>query len=217
MWCTRWFLPLIILPVPTTRPYFLVLYLISALFHARPCAYCILILVASFLSSCYWSAIPPSSFSPESLSALNATELKAIWDMNSIELLSRCWCDFQRTPFFGHFNETKWEIDSLKAATEAANLTSYMEPDPAQPTKETRWTRWIDSIWWQPDPIIPKQPVDNRMDSASANAVNSPDPAHQVDTTPSPIHSRPLSRLRRKYDLRPYGIDLILDFGWQRF
>ena len=34
--CTRWFIPLLILPLPSSPPYFLILFLISMIIHARP-------------------------------------------------------------------------------------------------------------------------------------------------------------------------------------
>lgn len=34
--CTRWFLPLLLLPLPTAPPYFLVLFLFSLTMHAKP-------------------------------------------------------------------------------------------------------------------------------------------------------------------------------------
>jgi len=44
--CTRWFLPLLLLPLPTASPFFLVLFLISLTMHAKP-----------------WSVHPPPSLS----------------------------------------------------------------------------------------------------------------------------------------------------------
>ncbi|KIM34048.1 hypothetical protein M408DRAFT_13712 [Serendipita vermifera MAFF 305830] len=173
MWCTRWFIPLFLFPVPTTRPYFLVLFMISALFHARPCPYCIAILIGLFLTTCSWSSVTPSAFEQASLSALNATELDVTWQMSSIALLSRCWCDFQRTPFFGYYNTTQWEEDSIKRAVEAANITSALESTAS----------------------------DHVQSSQSKNP---------------PSHPEKLPWLRWKYDLRPHGIDLIVDLGWRR-
>lgn len=34
--CTRWFIPLLILPLPSSPPYFLILFLVSMIIHARP-------------------------------------------------------------------------------------------------------------------------------------------------------------------------------------
>lgn len=35
MWCTRWFLPLLILPLPKSPPFVLLLYLLSTAMHAQ--------------------------------------------------------------------------------------------------------------------------------------------------------------------------------------
>ncbi|EJD04575.1 uncharacterized protein FOMMEDRAFT_36571, partial [Fomitiporia mediterranea MF3/22] len=59
--CTRWFLPLVILPLPTAPPYFLAVFLVSLFLHARPCFYCMMLLTALFTSSCYWQAVPVES------------------------------------------------------------------------------------------------------------------------------------------------------------
>lgn len=34
--CTRWYLPLLLLPLPTAPPYFLLLFLVSITIHAKP-------------------------------------------------------------------------------------------------------------------------------------------------------------------------------------
>ncbi|KAL5495870.1 hypothetical protein ACEPAI_1334 [Sanghuangporus weigelae] len=75
MWCTRWFLPLVILPLPTAPPYFLAVFLISMFLHARPCFYCMMLLTALFTSSCYWEAVPIDS--PLSRSVASATTFRA--------------------------------------------------------------------------------------------------------------------------------------------
>ncbi|KAG8784403.1 hypothetical protein FRC15_003309 [Serendipita sp. 397] len=246
MWCTRWFLPLFLLPVPTTRPYFLVLYVISALFHAKPCGYCILIIASLFVSSCYWSAISLSAFQPASIATFNSTEQEALWKAGSIQLLSRCWCDFQRTPFFGYHNTTQWEIDSLQAAVDSMNITitpSQGEGDVTETVQEAenprstsssfsqRWfsvsdeysssstrtgRKWIDTIWRY------KEEESNLERSTAAPAADNfahPEDAGSASAPEKVLNlpdgdSKPSHWLRRKYDLRSHGIDLIVDFGW---
>ena len=90
--------------------------------------HCIIVLATLFVTSCYWSAVPANTLSPQVLHQLNitltnstdplgapldgATELK--WDQ-PIQLLSRCWCDFTRTPLFDVLDVQVWEKDSLLA------------------------------------------------------------------------------------------------------
>ncbi|PVG00719.1 hypothetical protein CPB86DRAFT_754211 [Serendipita vermifera] len=174
MWCTRWFIPLFLLPVPVTRPYFLLLYLISALFHARPCLYCVVILISLAVTSCHWSPVPLSEFQSSSLSTLNGTEQQLSGQLKYVEMLSRCWCDFKQTPFFGHYNVTQWEIDSLRAAINGSKSTSSV------------------------------------LDETQSDEF--PKETHITESTSSVPSSLPW--IRTKYDLRPHGIDLIVDFGW---
>ncbi|CAD6886864.1 unnamed protein product [Tilletia controversa] len=54
MYCLRWWIPLFLLPFPLAPPSFLVLFIIAYVFHTRPCAYCGVIIVGLFISSCYW-------------------------------------------------------------------------------------------------------------------------------------------------------------------
>jgi len=88
--------------------------------------HCIIVLATLFVTSCYWSTVPANTISPGVLDQLNITltnsteplepplngvrELK--WDQ-PIQLLSRCWCDFTRTPFFDTFDVQAWDRDSV--------------------------------------------------------------------------------------------------------
>ncbi|KAG1777349.1 hypothetical protein EV702DRAFT_1102688 [Suillus placidus] len=125
MWCTRWFLPLLLLPLPTAQPYFLVLFLFSLALHAKPCFYCIVLLGALFLSSCYWQSFPLETrlSSPWSSTittfydALNAT-LPPNFDLRKhtppiIRVNDRCWCDFT-SGIFESYDIQKWERESVE-------------------------------------------------------------------------------------------------------
>ncbi|KAI6010175.1 hypothetical protein EDC04DRAFT_2770200 [Pisolithus marmoratus] len=127
MWCTRWFLPLLLLPLPTAPPYFLVLFLFTLALHARPCFYCIILLAALFLSSCYWQSFPLHA--PLSApwadnittfhEALNASVSQNL-DMYEvappiIRISDRCWCDFA-FGVFEPYDVQKWERDSVERA-----------------------------------------------------------------------------------------------------
>jgi hypothetical protein len=156
-------------------------------------------------------------------------------------MLSRCWCDFQSTPFFGYPNVTEWERDSIRAAIEAANLTQPSPPEPAkegqvleaeqmaEPSVEDtlttsswlthpfashgmrRWYKWVDILHGRKEPIIVAQsdaPDDEiELHEGQEQSGQIPDRQSSKETLPW---------FRRKYDLRPYGVDLIVDFGWRR-
>jgi len=147
-------------------------------------------------------------------------------------MLSRCWCDFQRTPFFGYYNVTEWEIDSLKEAAQAANITSALnilqEPevldDQKTPNLEHSQTvshhkrvwRWISKL---------RENLENRLPGLRAkvgpgSTEGGSEWKEKEQNTPkvddSSGRQESLPWLRWKYDLRPYGIDLIVDLGWRR-
>ncbi|KAN0100984.1 hypothetical protein V8E55_000968 [Tylopilus felleus] len=142
MWCTRWFLPLLLLPLPTAPPYFLVLFLLTLALHARPCFYCIILLAALFLSSCYWQSFPLDSnlsvpwadnittFSE----ALNATMPPHLSTFHFappiVRVADRCWCDFA-SGLFEPYDVQKWERDSVQRAVAhiEGQWKQSLEPD----------------------------------------------------------------------------------------
>ncbi|KAF8557397.1 hypothetical protein OG21DRAFT_1482271 [Imleria badia] len=154
--CTRWFLPLLLLPLPTAPPYFLMLFLLTLALHARPCFYCIILLAALFLSSCYWQSFPLdahlsvpwadniTTFS-EALSAAMPPHLDTLYSTPPIvRVADRCWCDFASGPF-EPYDVQKWERDSIQKAVAhiERQWKQSLEPDsvpsanatiPAEPT-----------------------------------------------------------------------------------
>lgn len=123
MWCTRWYLPLVLLPFPIAPPFFLWLFLFSLTLHARPCFYCIVLLSAMFVSSCYWPPVPLESpltvpwsenitTYADALVALLPTLPEAMKPAN-VPMLDRCWCDIPSAGAFIPFNVTRWEQQSV--------------------------------------------------------------------------------------------------------
>jgi len=136
--CTRWFLPLLLLPLPTASPFFLVLFLISLTMHAKPWSvhppfglslltfgfsfYCIILLSTLFISSCYWQPFPTdtplSTPWSENIStftdAINATLPPSLPRPAVIRAADRCWCDFTNGAFFEPFNVSHWEYLSVQ-------------------------------------------------------------------------------------------------------
>ncbi|CAE7075393.1 unnamed protein product [Rhizoctonia solani] len=130
MWCTRWYLPLLLLPFPSAPPFFLLVLVFSLTLHARPCLYCIVLLVALFTSSCHWAPTPldiPShaleSIYPSLATSRPTVDLHALLNVSEptptlnaaprvtysarLERPKRCWC----TPYniFEPFNTTRWD------------------------------------------------------------------------------------------------------------
>ncbi|KAI0248094.1 hypothetical protein BJV78DRAFT_1239952 [Lactifluus subvellereus] len=235
MWCTRWFIPLLILPLPSAPPYFLILFLISMIIHARPCFYCIILLTALFLSSCYWQPIPLSS--PVSSSwATNATFTTALTAAllspitaplpAVIRLADRCWCDVSSSRLFEPFDIARWErasVEQLKEEVEydaarAEQLSSgsvdaesglLNEFDDGTPThNSTRPT-----VEPQVSDMTPRTSAASKTPVEQSSTLAAP-AASPLPNGPPVESSVGLPLLRRKYDLRPYGFSMILDFGW---
>ncbi|KAJ6569630.1 hypothetical protein B0H19DRAFT_1219467 [Mycena capillaripes] len=246
MWCTRWFLPLLLLPLPIAPPYFLVLFLLSLFIQAKPCFYCIVVLVTLFFSSCYWQPFPIDS--PLSTpwadnittfaEALNAT-LSTPYNKPIppvMSTLDRCWCDFWGGGFFDPYNVSQWERSSVlklaeelererkaELAAEQASADEKMEDMPTATEVET-----------MPRTAAPVPSASVRLDShirgvaanmwslvvpyiRSARAIaESTQSLFKMDnvTAPEPPPEESLPALRREYDLRPYGLGVVVDFGW---
>ncbi|KZT06243.1 uncharacterized protein LAESUDRAFT_726064 [Laetiporus sulphureus 93-53] len=124
MWCTRWYLPLVLLPFPIAPPYFLLLFLLSTTMHARPCFYCIVLLSAMFVSSCYWPPVPLETALTmpwsENITTYGDALLSLLPDLpedmmpTDVPMLDRCWCDLSSTKLFEPFNVTQWELNSVE-------------------------------------------------------------------------------------------------------
>ncbi|KAI0294794.1 hypothetical protein BC826DRAFT_1010492 [Russula brevipes] len=229
MWCTRWFIPLLILPLPSSPPF-----------------YCIILLTALFLSSCYWQPIP--LISPVSSSwatdATFATVLTAALPSSIsaslpavIRLADRCWCDVSSSRLFEPFEITRWEqasVEQLKkelerdAARAELLSTSTGEPgSPNEPTSSPPATNGTGSIVESPlsasklPPHTPS-PLSTPPELSSTKAPIEQSSTHQIPTEqrlpngPPVVATVDLPLLRRKYDLRPYGFSMVLDFGWSR-
>lgn len=258
MWCTRWFLPLLLLPLPTAPPYFLLLFLFSLTMHAKPCFYCIVLLTTLFVSSCYWQPLPLDSplSTPwaENITtfaeALNATIIPNYSRPlpKVIRTVDRCWCDFSAGGLFEPFNVSHWErvsVQRLKddlerqqkldepsvlateSAEQASSATVVVTPDmprtpapaPATPNR-TKFITNSANLWSLLRPF-------NIKTNNPQRHIPSPSPEPSMSQIPSLDHvgvnvsSRPHSKedlpfIRKEYDLRTYGLGVIMDFSWTR-
>ncbi|KAJ7198925.1 hypothetical protein C8J57DRAFT_1270191 [Mycena rebaudengoi] len=248
MWCTRWFLPLLLLPLPTAPPYFLALFLLSLFIQAKPCFYCIVLLVTLFFSSCYWQPFPIDS--PLSApwadnittfaEALNST-IAAPYDKPLppvMRTLDRCWCDFWAGGFFEPFNVSKWERSSiLKLADELERVHKAELAELQTMEKDEEVSLDTNTIVTMPRTAAPSPsaPPSVRKKSPVRGAVASvwnlispylaavrprPEltPLFNMDnvTSSAPEPPKKLPALRWEYDLRPYGLGLVIDFRWTR-
>ncbi|KAG8773564.1 hypothetical protein FRC12_002457 [Ceratobasidium sp. 428] len=152
MWCTRWYLPLLLLPFPTAPPFFLLVLLFSLTLHARPCLYCIVLLVALFTSSCYWAPTPldiPSHVLETALPRLlygPPTPLQSLLNPNTtttptnstthitysarLERPKRCWCAPHN--MFEPFNITRWEARSSMSVIARRDFWGWLVDEPVE-------------------------------------------------------------------------------------
>ncbi|KZT58555.1 hypothetical protein CALCODRAFT_494855, partial [Calocera cornea HHB12733] len=207
MWCTRWFLILFLLPYPRASPFFLVLFLCSLVLHSRPCLYCIVLLTALFTSSCYWAplALPMPSF----LTTNDQTTVGRSADQ-------RCWCDINDGHIFDPFapivtNGPRAGISSSRNDTlpmePFSTSIAYNGSLPFWKTRALQPAHWWYSKWMSSSTVGP--------DSAQPL---SPDtvPVGFTPVTWWPTLRQDENWFKKRYDLREYGLDLILDFGWGR-
>ncbi|KAK0198303.1 hypothetical protein F5146DRAFT_82066 [Armillaria mellea] len=223
MWCTRWFLPLLLLPLPTAPPYFLLLFLLSLMMHAKPCFYCIILITSLFISSCYWQPFsldtPLTSPWAENITTYSHALTASLSSLphraqmpTTIRAVDRCWCDLSSGAFFEPFNMSRWEhntVNRLKddlerqwkaESTNATNNIAQTNED-FSPSDASR--NIMESIW----SMITR--------SSSASSDSSPAVAdtftHDYAT---PDAEAKQSLFRQQYDLRRYGVDMTIDFSW---
>ncbi|KAJ7480124.1 hypothetical protein B0H11DRAFT_2026622 [Mycena galericulata] len=229
------------LPLPTASPYFLVLFLLALFIQAKPCFYCIVLLVTLFFSSCYWQPFPIDS--PLSTpwadnvttfaEALNAT-LTTPYDKPLppvMRTLDRCWCDFWEGGFFEPYNVSQWERSSvLKLADELerARKAELVESEAIQNEEQTPIATTIELMprTAAPEPSTRRKspvriPVNvwNLINPYIQNALTAAElatPLFKMDnvTEAASEPAKSLPALRWEYDLRPYGLGVVMDFGW---
>ncbi|KAF8845495.1 hypothetical protein BDN67DRAFT_977521 [Paxillus ammoniavirescens] len=243
MWCTRWFLPLLLLPLPTAPPYFLVLFLFT-----------LVLLAALLLSSCYWQSFPldarlsaPWADNVTTFyDALNATirpELNLLdFTPPIMRVADRCWCDFA-SGVFEPYDVQKWERDSVERAVveiesewkkrseaegdaglNATTLQLVEEPKTTNPIGGQQYdtsqqapsaTRGALSIFRS----IFGRPLTRAETSPTSSSSIIPSTPPEIPATPSTVEP-PLpvetSLSPGQVDMRPFGVDLILDYRWSR-
>ncbi|KAF8342325.1 uncharacterized protein EI90DRAFT_3116276 [Cantharellus anzutake] len=235
MWCTRWYLPLLILPFSRASPLFLVAFLFSLTLQARPCVYCVVLLVALAQSSCYWQAIPVGELNLSKSPPDQASpSLEPIID-GTVRLIDHCWCEFTTTNFFHPFDVDRWQLLSIdherklrqkEARDEASPPTSQdnvpvgpttpptTQPSLTSPETERSLAHSSTSLIFKVGKMLASW--SERRSVSQENVADSVEPTNHSkveEPTPFPT-SAPL--LRRQYDLRPHGLGVVVDFGWGR-
>ncbi|KAI0005343.1 hypothetical protein BJV74DRAFT_216491 [Russula compacta] len=213
--------------------------------HARPCFYCIILLTALFLSSCYWQPIPLTA-SVSSSWATNATFVTALTAVLSssaaaplpavIRLADRCWCDVSSSRLFEPFDIARWERTSVEQLKEEMERDAACVEQLSSSAGESGSLNQLDDCRQASNgtgSLVESQLSASRILSHTSSLSTSPEssstknPVGQTSTSQVPaqpllpngppvVPSVDLPLYRRKYDLRPYGFSMILDFGWSR-
>ncbi|KAI0318001.1 hypothetical protein OF83DRAFT_1171492 [Amylostereum chailletii] len=239
IWCARWFIPLLFLPLPSASPYFLTVFIFSLIVQARPCFYCILMLTALFTSSCHWPSVPIDA--PLSAPWGNATTFSQVLDIlapalpaehrpSIIPIREHCWCDIAMHNF-QPLDIPNWEAASVlhwKEAFEASQTSSptdvQTEVDPSSeetvpPEVQTQglFTRYFS--WGRRSAVIEEEKSEEASSRDGAKPQELTEAPRAQDPNPTPKSSPPTpssSTPQWELDLREHGIPVVLDFGWKR-
>ena len=157
-------------------------------------------------------------------------------DVPVVQFVDRCWCDVTNKVFFQPFNVTQWEVDSLKFYVEDAVrqqrkeaekktkvVTAPTEPQTnstQQPSQPALLMSDVASLYnivlsrWKLmfTPSNGSHPAVSAITSSLSQTIP---PAPEPTTTYVPTRDqRSLPWYQREYSLRPYGFDVVFEFGW---
>ena len=150
----------------------------------------------------------------------------AKWEMESVVKL-RDELHFQRQ-LLAQIEEDILEKDETSSGGEEpqahVNGTSNTGAPsaPNAPTYATKWPSVIGSVWslFHPSSRLPSasvpQPTSHEATSSSTPATTPTDTGPISSSVVPGVAPTSLPLFRREYDLRPYGFDMVVDFGWSR-
>jgi len=233
------------LPFSRASPLFLVAFLFSLTLQARPCVYCVVLLVALAQSSCYWQAVPAEELAssigtnhPLKLPSEQVNnDIKPVIEGN-IRLIDRCWCEFTTTNFFQPYDVGRWELLSIdherklrqkEARVEAVSVASQEgppSPESMQVTAEVTEASMtpaetVRSLLRSPTLVVSKvgklwASWLERRSPLQVTATEDVEPSKSSKIDePTPTPGPP-PLLPSQYDLRPHGLGVVVDFGWGR-
>lgn len=206
--------------------------------------YCIVLLTTLFVSSCYWQPFPidspltiPWSNNITTFSeALNSTLMPNYSHAlpTVMRAVDRCWCDFSTGGFWEPFNVSQWEYLSVQRlrreleqkdayAILAANNTQSLVPandSMGMPLNQTLLplsnSTVPTSTFWSRLRNFPQG--SQRVPTAETREADPPSfvEVKNITSAPQAMSQFNLPFIRQEYDLRPYGIGLVVDLGWSR-
>lgn len=158
--------------------------------------------------------------------------------------VDRCWCDFSAGGFFEPFNVSHWEHvsverlkddlehqenaedavsqkkETVKLSTQTSQMPRTAAPAPSPIRTMNRKTVGIDywALFFYPLYSRPNYVFERATTpSESSTPHTSPPSSPKAKIITSGAHSSAnLPLIRKEYDLRPYGLGILIDFGWTR-
>ena len=195
--------------------------------------YCIVLLTTLFVSSCYWQPFPVDNplTTPWSENITTfADALQASLPSNYtrplpsvMRAVDRCWCDFSGN-FFEPFNVSHWEYLSIQRVSqdllrqeksnESNERTGQQEAQLVLPARGLGFSlkpSHSHKFW-----SLFSYPSERRKSELSSNLKHT-NPQTWSPTATFPLPPPPSLAGRPpqwEYDLRPYGLGMIVDLGW---
>jgi hypothetical protein len=198
--------------------------------------YCIILLTALFMASCYWPPVPIdtpldtpwadniTTFADALLTRMPDLPLDML--PATIQIADRCWCDLAGG-FFQPFNATQWEVNSVEGLKR--RLERHMKekgislptdmittedtaggaPSGIVADTESKFTVLSSSLktMW-----LKLKPLSHAPHTSQDQWPSSSDGSAVV--APSPSSMRHTPSWWKEYDLRLYGFDMIVDLRW---
>jgi hypothetical protein len=138
--------------------------------------------------------------------------------------VDRCWCDFSIGTFFDPFNVSHWEHISIERVKD--DLERQQKAEEALKS-ELELEKKDSHVLAKNGPSMPRTVAPSPSvraaltDHAPLTETSQPHDRSSADgaemgmTGPSYSNAN-LPLIRKVYDLRPYGLDMLIDFGWTR-
>jgi hypothetical protein len=141
--------------------------------------------------------------------------------------VDRCWCDFSAASLFEPFNVSHWEYLSVQRLLHEIDRPKLLDDSLPQDNTDTKFhSKDLNSTIVGASTTTSKSRFWSRLTPFYSKAFRSGDPSPleekpaniQVSvnaTKPMAIDSPTTAPLiRQEYDMRPYGLGIIIDFRW---
>lgn len=138
-----------------------------------------------------------------------------------IRLADRCWCDVSSSRLFEPFDIARWERTSVEQLKEEIERDAASAEQLSSDSLNESAINGTGSIV-ESQLLGSELPSHTPIPSTAKETLSPKDGVEQSSSAVPPSNGPPvvssvdLPIFRRKYDLRPYGFSMILDFGWLR-